>query len=162
MDFSVEEIDNFIRQSMEQAELAIAAGNPPFGAVLVNSNKEIIVKDFNKTIQESDMTCHAEINIIREIAKRYGDTKLSDYSIFINAASCGMCASALIKAGVRNFFYGAPIEVHTNPVMSYAEIAKYCKTPIHIHGGILEEQCKEQISRGRTKIGQKKERASGD
>lgn len=150
MTFTQEQQEMFIRLAMEQADVAIAEGNPPFGAVIVDETGEILAADHNTTAQ-SDMTCHAEINLIRKIAKEHGRMKLTGCTAFINAASCSMCASALIQAGVRDFYYGAPFEPHTNPAVSYSILAQYCKEPIDAHEGILGDECKQQIERGRVR-----------
>ena len=148
MIFSQEQQETFVRLAMSQADMAMSEGNPPFGAVIVDENGEVLAVDHN-TAARSDMTCHAEINLIRKIAKDFNRTKLNGCTAFINAASCSMCASALIQAGVRDSYYGAPFEAHTNPAVSYTILAQYCKEPIHVHEGILADECKQQIERGR-------------
>lgn len=149
MDFTQEQQEQFLRLAMAEVEKAIEVGNPPFGAVIVDENGEVLGAAYNTASPQTDMTCHAEINLIRKIAKDHDRRKLTGCTAFINAASCSMCASALIQAGMRDFYYGAPFEPHTNPAVSYLVLRQYCKEPINVVEGILGEECKAQIERGR-------------
>lgn len=149
MTFTQEQRENFIRSAQREAEKAIEVGNPPFGAILVDENGQILVSSHNTASLTTDMTCHAEMNLIRQATRDYRHPKLHGCTVFANAAACSMCASALIQAGCRDFFYGAPFEPHTNPAASYEQLAQFCNETINIHGGILEAECKEQIAKGR-------------
>lgn len=149
MTFSEEDESRFIRLAMEQAEQAIQEGHSPFGAVLVDKNGKVIKTAHNTVSKLTDSTSHAEMNLIRYMAREKGINDLSDYAIFINATSCAMCASALIRAGVKNFYFGAPFESHTNPAISFRELAPFTKEPISYKGGILAKECAAQIERGR-------------
>jgi tRNA(adenine34) deaminase len=148
MQFTQEQQEHFVRLAMAEADKAIRIGSSPFGAVVVDENGEVLGADFNTVSSQTDMTCHAEINLIRKIAKEHS-RRLVGCTVFINAASCSMCASAMIQAGARDFYYGAPFEPHTNPAVSYLALQQYCKEPLTIIEGILGEECKAQIERGR-------------
>lgn len=149
MAYTPDEQEQFVQLAMNEVEKAINGGYPPFGAVIVDENKRVLASAYNTASAATDMTCHAEINLIRYIAKEFGRTKLKGCTAFINAASCSMCASALMQAGVREFYYGAPFEPHTNPAVSYLTLQQYCKEPIQVTEGILANECKQQIERGR-------------
>lgn len=139
-----------MRLAMEQAEESIAVQGNPFGAVLVNSEGVVVAAGRNTVTSGTDILHHAELNVLREATKKTGKQKFPDCALFVNAASCAMCASALVQAGVRNFFYGAPFEPHTNPALTYESLSEYCNEPLLIHGGLLAEACRLQIERGRT------------
>ena len=149
MDFSTEQQEQFIRLAMEQVEESIKVGGNPFGAVLVDAAGTILVATRNTVTPKTDILQHAELNLIREFHEKTGLQKLTDHAVFINASSCSMCASALVQAGVRDFYYGAPFEAHTNPAASYRQLAEFCHEPLAIHDGILVDECVSQIARGR-------------
>lgn len=149
MNFSHEEQEKFIRLAMEQAEQSITLGCPSFGLVLVSPTGEVLGAAHSTASPETDMTCHAEINLIRQLAKKFGNVRLTGCAAFINAASCAMCACALVQASVRDFYYGASPEPDIDPAFSYEELAKYSREPLNIHEGILADECRAQIQRGR-------------
>jgi guanine deaminase len=154
MEFTPKQQERFMRLAMEQAEQSIQEGHSPFGAVLVDKQGRVIKMAHNTVSKLTDKTSHAELNMIRYMAREKGIYDLSDYALFVNATSCAMCASALIKVGMKHFYFGAPFEPHTNPALSFEQLAPYAKEPISFTGGILAEECMAQIKRGRkAKVG---------
>ena len=151
MAFTQEQQEHFIRLAMEQVEASIQAQGTPFGAVLVSPEGEVVAAARNMVTPETDILRHAELNLLREAHEKTGQQKYPGYAVFINAASCSMCASALIQAGIREFYYGAPFEPHTNPAVSYKQLEPFCKEPLTIVEGILADECRAQIERGRTR-----------
>jgi tRNA(adenine34) deaminase len=149
MSFSSEKQEYFMRVAMEQAQAAIERGDSPFGAVLVTPQGDVMATDSNTAYTSNDMTAHAEINLIRQVQKEYGRDALAGQALIVNAASCAMCASAVIRAGVREVYYGAPFEPHTNPAITYEGLEPHCRNPIRVIGGILADECMTQIEQGR-------------
>lgn len=147
--FSTQQQEQFVRLAMEQAEASIAAGSGPFGAVLVDEAGEVVAAACNTVTPETDILHHAELNLLRIAHEKTGLQKFPKHAVFINAASCSMCASALIQAGIREFYYGAPFEPHTNPAVSYDQLRAFCVEPLSIVEGILLDECVAQISSGR-------------
>lgn len=57
--------------AIDQARLAREAGNHPFGAVLVDAAGTVVLSAQNTVVTESDVTGHAESNLVR-LASRDG------------------------------------------------------------------------------------------
>ena len=149
MTFSQEQQEAYIRLAKEQAEASIAAGGSPFGAVLVDENGVVVAATRNTVTPQTDILRHAEVNLLQLANEKTGKQQFPNHAIFINAASCAMCAAAVIQSGIRDIYFGAPFESHTNPALSYEQIAPFCKQPLNINRGILEVECTAQIARGR-------------
>lgn len=149
MTFTDEQREAYMRLAMDQAELSIAVGGMPFGAVMFDVKGKHIASARNTVTPDTDILRHAELNLLRIAHQVTGAQKFPNSSVFINAASCAMCAAALIQAGIRSFYFGAAYEPHTNPAMSYMQIAEYCQESLEIHDGILQTECQAQIERGR-------------
>lgn len=66
----------FIERCYELAEQAVSLGNHPFSALLV-VNGEVVLETLNTVITDSDVTGHAELNLIRDASKRFGPELLS-------------------------------------------------------------------------------------
>jgi tRNA(adenine34) deaminase len=101
------EIDiQFMREALEEARSAAAAGEVPIGAVLVHGG-EIIARGNNRTIRDCDPTAHAEIVALRAAAKRLGNYRLADSTVYVTLEPCIMCAGAMIQARIGRLVYGA-------------------------------------------------------
>lgn len=147
MDRSTKE--KLVRVAMEEAQKAIDSGNSPFGAILIDSEGNIIGSAHNTSNTDSDPTAHAEINLIRKVSKKLKSKDLSKYTLVCNANSCSMCFSAAIKAKIRTFVFGAGNESRMDPYLDPEDISKHSKNELSISEGILKEECEKQISGAR-------------
>ena len=145
-------IADLIRACQREAAAAIATGNPPFGCVITDADLRVVAHAHNTELSDADPTAHAEMNALRQLAKRLGTARLDGYVSFANAASCSMCMSALIKAGITRFYYGAPPESLMDPWLPMAEVAARSRHTIELHGPILGDECAAQIAAGRDRL----------
>ncbi len=143
------QIENLIRLTQVEANKAILNGNAPFGAIITDKKGEIIIKAYNTVNSNVDPTAHAEINLLRKLAKKLKAVKFKDYLIFINSEPCSMCSSAIIRSGIKDIYYGADQEDNQILKITLNTIAKKSKDHIKITKGILKTECLEQIKKGR-------------
>lgn len=147
--FSKELQEKLVRIANEEAEKAILRGDDPFGGVIADSSGNIIVQGGNREFTEMNPTSHAETVLIREACKKLGVHSLAGYISVCNAESCPMCASALLMAGIKEFYYGTHMEDFCNPYLRMADVAAAADGDIVIVDGILDELCTETVRRGR-------------
>jgi len=145
MDFSKEKQEELVRRAMELAAQTAAAGNRPFAALLVDADGAVILEDVNTVTTGTNVAAHAEINLLFQAAQKLHIRDLSSYALVSNAASCPMCATALIKAGVTNFYYGAPNEATMVPSITMEEVIAKTPHPVNVHGNVLANECSGQI-----------------
>jgi len=131
--------------ALEQARLALAAGEVPIGAVLV-INDEIVTRAFNQPISSCDPTAHAEVLVVREAARLVGNYRLTVADVYVTLEPCLMCVGALIHARVRRLIYGAA-EPKTGALVS---TARALETPglnhrFEVTGGVGEDAARELI-----------------
>lgn len=124
--------------ALEQARLALAAGEVPIGAVLV-VDEAIVARGFNQPISSCDPTAHAEVLVLREAARAVGNYRLTDADVYVTLEPCLMCVGALIHARVRTVIYGAT-EPKTGALVS---TARALETPglnhrFSVQGGVCE------------------------
>ena len=141
--------EKLVRLAMEEASISILEGNSPFGAILTDLEGNVIEIAHNTQNTDSDPTAHAEINLIRSVAKKINNSDLSQYYLISNAQSCSMCFSAAIKARITNFIFGAESEPQMNPSLNVYEVEKYTQSKLNISSGILQAECKNQIAKAR-------------
>lgn len=138
-------IEKIMQQVLNEVDIAISEGNSPFAAFLLDKELNIVYRSHNTAKSQCDPTAHAEINLIRKACSELKTRDLSDYIVISNAWSCSMCMSALIKAKIRNFIYGAKSENDMQPNITIYDIAEKTDKKLNILTGILEEQCQKQI-----------------
>lgn len=147
---SLDSQKHLMRVAMEEAELALKRGDDPFGSVITDQEGNIIVRDGNRQNTEQDPTAHAEIVAIRKAAKILGTTDLTSYISICNAESCPMCATALILAGIREFYFGTYAEGFSVPYIRMRDVAlKTYDDSIIIVDGIFYEECRDLVAKGR-------------
>ena len=131
--------------ALDQARLALAAGEVPVGAVLV-AGDEIIARAFNQPISAVDPTAHAEVLVLREAARVLGNYRLTDATVYVTVEPCLMCVGAMVHARVREVVYGAA-EPKTGALVS---TLKALESPSLNHrfvvtAGVLEDECRSII-----------------
>ena len=149
MNISQEKMEEVMHLVMEEVELAIADGNSPFAAFLLDQDGNILYRAHNTSNSDCNPTAHAEINLIQSACRDLKSKDLSSYVLISNAWSCSMCFSAAIKAKINHFIYGAESEDNMNPLLTVFDIKKKCKNPVTLITGVLADECKKQIEDAR-------------
>jgi len=85
--------------AVEQARLARDAGNHPFGAVLADADGTVVLSAQNTVVTESDVTGHAESNLVRLASQTLG-RDLRGYALYTSTEPCAMCAGAIYWSGI--------------------------------------------------------------
>jgi tRNA(adenine34) deaminase len=136
-----EQIENYMKQALSEAERADSEGEIPVGAVIVHNN-EIIASAHNTNRQKNCATRHAEISAIEKASTVLGNERLLECSLFITKEPCSMCAGAIIHARIEKVYIGSKDEKYgaAGTVFDILGNAKYNHIP-EIQFGILEEEC---------------------
>lgn len=96
----------YLRRAIEISKEARAAGNTPFGALLVNKDGEIIMEQGNIEITEKICTGHAEATLAARTSHEYSREFLWDCTLYTTAEPCAMCAGAIYWANIGRVVYG--------------------------------------------------------
>lgn len=146
MALSLEKQEQLIRRAMQLAQETAGEGNLPFAGILADQNGTIVLEAKNTVNSTQNAAAHAEINILYAAGEKLGTNDLGNYVFVSNAASCPMCVTALIKAKITRFYYGAPNEGTMVPNITMDEVLSKIPFPIEVHGGILAEECTKQVA----------------
>lgn len=76
----------------------------PFGAVIVK-DKKILACAHNTVMEDFDPTAHAEINVIRSVAKKLNTNDLSECTLYTSTEPCPMCLSAIIWSNIKEVYF---------------------------------------------------------
>jgi len=93
-------------RALELARAAALRGEVPVGAVVVRGG-EVIAEAHNRTVEDSDPTAHAEALAIRRAARRLGDWRLEDCTLYTTLEPCALCAGAVVLARIPRLVFGA-------------------------------------------------------
>ena len=131
--------------ALEQARLALVAGEVPVGAVLAVGD-EIVARAFNQPIAANDPTAHAEVLVLREAARTLGNYRLTDASVYVTVEPCLMCVGALVHARVREVVYGAE-EPKTGALVSTLSALESpgLNHRFAVTAGVLADECRAII-----------------
>ncbi|MBG6133211.1 tRNA(adenine34) deaminase [Aquimarina sp. EL_43] len=131
----------FMKKALQEAELAYEKNEVPVGAVIVIADR-IIARAHNLTELLNDVTAHAEMQAITAAANFLGGKYLKECTLYVTLEPCQMCAGALYWSQIKKIVYGAVDERRGCTAMG---------TKLHpkteIIGGVLEEECRELITR---------------
>ncbi|WP_132908880.1 nucleoside deaminase [Sphingomonas sp. BK235] len=95
-----------MRQALDAARDAAAAGEVPVGAALVHRGAVLAVAA-NAPRALCDPTAHAEMLVIRAAARALGRDRLEECDLYVTLEPCAMCAGAIAHARVARLYYGA-------------------------------------------------------
>ena len=99
--------EGFMRQAIEQANIAGERGDIPIGVVIVTDQGEIIARAGNSREQRKDPTAHAEILALRAAGAQLGDWRIARSTMYVTLEPCPMCAGAITMARVPQLVIGS-------------------------------------------------------
>src|SRR5439155_24037567 len=104
---SQSELDtHFLPRSFDVARRALANGNHPFGAILVDQNRKVLIETENGYMPSQDRTAHAERLLATQACTTLGPDILETATLYSSAEPCAMCAGAIYWAGIGRLVYG--------------------------------------------------------
>lgn len=137
--------EKFMREALTEAK----KGDLPYGAVIVKDD-EIVIRSYNTSQKDDDVSAHGEINALRTFTQKYGYSldALEGYTLYTTCEPCPMCAAACVWAGVSQVVFGASTKQLID--LGTKQIDLDCQTvvdrgfkDIKIVGGILADECLE-------------------
>lgn len=102
----VELDEHFLRHSFDVARSAMENGNHPFGAILVDRNRTVLIETENGYMPAHDGTAHAERVLATQACRTLKADVLAGATIYSSAEPCAMCAGAIYWAGIGRLVYG--------------------------------------------------------
>ncbi|BCA92963.1 tRNA adenosine(34) deaminase TadA [Vreelandella aquamarina] len=136
----------YMHRAMDQAHLAFTAGEVPVGAVVVDTQGEIIGAGHNAPLASCDPSGHAEVRALREAGQRLGNYRLEGCTLFVTLEPCMMCAGTMVHARIARLVYGAA-EPRTGMVESKANLLAqpWFNHHIAVTGGVLAAPAKRLL-----------------
>lgn len=98
-----------LRRCVELAGEALAAGDEPFGSVLVAADDTVLAEDRNRVVS-GDPTRHPEFELARWAAEHLTLGERKAATVFTSGEHCPMCAAAHAWAGLGRIVYASSAE----------------------------------------------------
>src|SRR5579871_1471112 len=137
--------EDFMRLAIEKTRTGIAAGQSPFGSVIVKDG-EVVAVTHNTVWQTTDPTAHAEVNCIRAAAAALKTIFLNGCTLYSTTEPCPMCLSAIHWAKIDRVVFGATIA--DAAAAGFCELAvdakvlaELGKSPLRVESGVLQREC---------------------
>jgi tRNA(adenine34) deaminase len=97
----------FMRLALAEARAAAAHDDVPVGAVLVDSEGQVLAHARNERELLHSPVAHAEVQALSAGSRERGDWNLSGTILYVTLEPCSMCAGALVLARAAEVVYGA-------------------------------------------------------
>ncbi len=89
-----------MKKCLALAEHAASFGEVPVGALLIDSQGQIISEAYNLRETQQLATAHAELIVIENACKNLARWRLQDCTLYVTLEPCFMCAGAIILARI--------------------------------------------------------------
>lgn len=96
-----------MQEALAEASLALATGDVPIGAVVLDPDGIVIARGHNVREALGDPTGHAEIVALRAAAAARGEWRLENCTLVATLEPCTMCAGASVLSRVERVVFGA-------------------------------------------------------
>lgn len=98
-------MDIYYAEALIEARKAFQEGEVPVGCVLVKDG-EILGRGHNQVETRKDGSAHAEVEAIRDAARRHGDWRLAGSTLYVTLEPCLMCAALIKRSRIRRVVIG--------------------------------------------------------
>ena len=99
-----------LRRCVELAAEAVAAGDHPFGSVLVAADGTVLAEDRNREVTAGDATRHPEFALAQWAAANMAPQERAAATVYTSGEHCPMCAAAHGWVGLGRIVYVASSE----------------------------------------------------
>lgn len=132
--------------ALRQAEVAKSLNEVPVGSVGVIGG-EIVAEAHNLRNTTADPTAHAELLVMRAVAERIADWRLSDLTIVVTLEPCPMCAGAMWASRVGGVVFGAAdLDAGATGSLYNLGADPRLNHEFEVQGGVAETACSAILS----------------
>ena len=132
----------WMRMALDEARAAVATGDVPVGAVVLDEQGRRIGAGRNAREATGDPLAHAEVVALRAAAEARGSWRLDGCTLVVTLEPCTMCAGAVLAARVPRLVFGAWDE-KAGAVGSVYDVLRDGRVPhrTEVVAGVDEEEC---------------------
>ena len=137
--------EKFMMQAYREAQKAFEEDEVPVGCVIVKDGK-IIARAHNRKEKKNCALFHAEIECIRNAARKLDNWNLKGCEIYVTLEPCMMCTGALINSRINRIIYGCE-DPKGGALVSNIRLQdiRLLNHYPEIWGGIMEKECSDLL-----------------
>lgn len=135
-----------MRRTFALAKMAKNRGNGAFGALLAKNGVVLFEAENTVTEEDADLTCHAEMNLLREASAYYPKSDFESFTMYCSTEPCVMCAGAAYYCGLGRIVFGVSVEALESqtgeglPLSCREVFAQVKDRKIEVVGPVLEDE----------------------
>src|SRR4051794_4670485 len=136
-----------MRDALDLARAAAAAGEVPIGCVIVHDpTGRVVGRGANRRLTDRDPTAHAEILAMREAGQALDHWRLLDCTLYVTLEPCPMCAGAAVNARLPRLVYGCD-DAKAGAVKTLFQICTDTRLNhrLEITAGVMAEACAQLL-----------------
>ena len=132
--------EEYMRQALDLARQAAAAGEVPVGCVIVRDGT-VVGRGRNRREERRAAWSHAEMEALAEANRTLGTWRLDSCTLYVTLEPCPMCAGAILNARIPRVVFGAR-DTKAGSCGSVCDLFSmaYNHHP-RVTAGVLEEDC---------------------
>jgi len=128
-----------MQKALLQANLAFKKGEVPVGAVIVDSDGQILARGYNKIEKNGCQLAHAEVLAIKKACKKIGGWRLDGCWMFVTLEPCLMCFGLMKLSRLKGVVFGAKSSLF-GAGLDFNQLPTFYKKNFKIIGGVLEKE----------------------
>lgn len=137
-------MERYIREVNKLAYQSAQKGNDPFAALLVKDEK-IVASTMDYSVEKSDPTAHAELDLIRNFCQENNVFTLEGYTLYSSSEPCVMCSGAIHWAKIKHVVFSVSQQrlnraSNGKRKPSCDSIVNVGKSRVEVVGPILEDE----------------------
>ena len=94
------EDETFLRRAIELAGASRAAGQAPYGSLLVGPDGGVLAEDHNTVLVDGDISAHPEQKLARWAARELDAATAAGTTMYTSCQPCAMCTGAIDRSGL--------------------------------------------------------------
>jgi len=136
-----------MKTAVEIAKSALATGDVPVGALVLNAEGRQVGTGFNRREIDNDPSAHAEIIALRQAAIANNSWRLDGHIIVVTLEPCAMCAGAIAQARIKTLVFGA-WDAKAGAVGSVWDVLRDPRSlhQVEVISGVNESECAAVLS----------------
>jgi len=140
----------WLRRAIELSRRARAAGDQPFGSLLVGPDGELLAEALNTVVTEGDLSAHPELELAVWAGRNLDPEAAGRTTMYTSCENCAMCSAAMVWSGLGTLVYALSgrslIELQpaggTSLALPSPEGFARSSRPIEVRGPALEAEAR--------------------
>jgi tRNA(Arg) A34 adenosine deaminase TadA len=104
------EDETYLRRAIALAAEGRAAGDDPYGSLLVGPAGEILAEDWNTVRRDRDITAHPELKLARWAGRELAPEIARGTTMYTSCQPCILCVGAIERSGLGRVVYAISTE----------------------------------------------------